>query len=642
MSSLNRRSFLARTLGGSASLLASSMLPASLGCRSESKSTRASLSAIGHVVIFMQENRSFDHYFGTLAGVRGWGDRHPLSRIGGGNVFGQPDSSSLVYPFRLNATTTSGQCVPDVNHDWFTGMQAVNGGRMDQWIPAKGAKALGYHTRPDIPFHYALADAFTICDHSFCSVNTSTNPNRLFLWTGTVDAAGRYEGPVMANDESKPFTWTTYPERLEQAGISWRVYQELDNYDDNALAWFKQYQEAPMESSLHVNGMMRRARNAFVDDVRNDALPAVSWIIAPSDLSEHPSAAPNKGATLAKLYLDALASNPAVWEKTVFVYTMDENGGFYDHVVPPTPPPDTPDEYVGGYPIGLGVRVPTIVVSPFTTGGAVCSQVFDHTSILRLLESFTGVEEPNISAWRRKVCGNLADTLNLSTTPYAFPTTLPDPTPLAAAADTACATLPPAMPNGETMPPAQETGTKTALVTPYRVVGEAFVHLAEASVTVSFTNSGSRAYPVSVHGLAHVEDVPRHLVVEANRAATTTYDASADGFFDLEVHGPASFFRRFAGSVLADANAGDPDPTVGLGVSYRSPRVWVGARNEGANPVVLVVTDALAATTTPYTVAPGGKLAVDATLVDRAYDVSVAIEGLPTSRFVRAYAGRLE
>src|SRR5512142_2861621 len=203
------------------------------------------------IVVFMQENRSFDTYFG----------------------------------FHLDTRVSSAACVADTSHAWSVQHAAWNGGLMNNWLPAHrladgntdGPMTMGHYTRADIPFHYALADAFTVCDGYHCSVMGPTNPNRLYLMTGTVDAAGGHGGPVIDNSETPPYTWTTYPERLQAAGVSWRVYQETDNYDDNALAWFAQYQNAPAGSPPAVNGMTTRDVSAFADDVASGSLPQVSW-----------------------------------------------------------------------------------------------------------------------------------------------------------------------------------------------------------------------------------------------------------------------------------------------------------------------------------------------------------------------------
>lgn len=641
MPSLSRRSFLQRSLLGSSGLALSTLLPASLACRARETRRTGPLSSVGHVVIFMQENRSFDHYFGTLSGVRGFGDPHALRLATGSTVFGQQDAfGTTIYPFRLDAATTRGQCVADLPHDAYTGTWSLDSGRMDQWVAAKGTNTVGYHTRADIPFHYALADAFTLCDHYFCSVNTSTNPNRLFLFSGTVDADGLYEGPILNNSEAVPFTWTTYPERLEAAGVSWQVYQENDNYDDNALAWFKTFQEAPTDSSLYLRGMARGTRSSFVEAVQADALPAVSFIIAPAALSEHPAYAPNAGADLCKTYLDALAQNPKVWEKTVFIYTMDENGGFFDHVVPPTAPYGTPGEYANGEPIGYGVRVPTIVVSPFSTGGFVCSEVFDHTSILRFLEHFTGVVEPNISAYRRKVSGDLISAFDFRASSAAFPGTLPDTAPLVAAAATACGTLADAAPSGETSAPAQEAGKRPLRALPYQLAADLTVDTATLSVRVSVRNTGSRAVPVDLHGLSGVDELPRLLTVDAGGSAVESFEVAASTLFDVELHGPNGFFRRFAGSAEASASGAPPEVSAVLDAATDTLRLSV--RNPGTDARTLTIADDVGDASTEQALAAGESRVVSIPLVDRWYDVRIGLLGEDEAHFLRAYAGHLE
>src|ERR1700693_3908354 len=145
----------------------------------------------------------------------------------------------------------------------------------------------------------------------------------------------------------------------------------------------------------------------FEHDEMNDKLPAVSWIIPSGPVSEHPDFMPAAGAAFVASKIDAIARNPAVWAKTVFILDYDENDGIFDHVAPPVPPPGMAGEFVEGLPIGAGFRVPCIIVSPWTAGGWVCSQPFDHTSVLQFLERFTGVQEPNISDWRRQTFGDL-------------------------------------------------------------------------------------------------------------------------------------------------------------------------------------------------------------------------------------------
>lgn len=429
---------------------------------------RHPIEQIEHVVILTQENCSFDHYFGTLRGVRGFGDPTAIKLPGGRPVFEQPlpgIAAGYVLPWRLDISRAN-PCVTTNGNDWKEVHQAVNGGRMDGFVAhgstnaAPGFDAMRYFARPDIPWHMALADAFTVCDAYHASVLGPTNPNRLFIWTGTIDPRGRDGGPVIDNSEKPPYRWTTYPERLQHAGVTWRVYQQEDNFDDNALAWFQQYQQAKPGSPLYENGLRRRSADAFAQDVAAGRLPQVSWLIAPTDQSEHPFHAPGPGAAFVDAALQALFAHPSVWRKTVFVLNYDEPNCYFDHVRPPLPPAGTADEFVGGEPIGLGLRVPCVVCSPFSRGGYVCSRTYDHTSVIRLLERRFGVREPNISAWRRRTVDNLLTALDLERPDYSIPT-LPATAPLVAASQYACAHhLPGTPPLLNQRMPTQEPGTR--------------------------------------------------------------------------------------------------------------------------------------------------------------------------------------
>jgi phospholipase C len=183
----------------------------------------------------------------------------------------------------------------------------------------------------------------------------------------------------------------------------------------NVLEYFDQYQNASPSSPLFQNGMRIYQAGQFEYDALHDQLPTVSWIIPTSYQSEHPDFLPAAGADFIASKLDAIAANPSVWEKTVFVLVYDENDGLFDHVTPPTAPAGTPDEYITvdgtANPIGLGFRVPCVVVSPWTVGGYVSHTTFDHTSVIQLLETVTDVACPNISAWRRSTVGDLSSVL---------------------------------------------------------------------------------------------------------------------------------------------------------------------------------------------------------------------------------------
>jgi phospholipase C len=310
---------------------------------------KRSLGDIKHVVMLMQENRSFDHYFGTMAGVRGFGDPNALKLSTGRSVFYQPDAvtpDGYMLPFHLDTKISSAQKIPSTSHAWAVQHQAWNGGRMDQWLPAHrkadgehGPYCMGYYTREDIPFQFALAESFTICDAYHCSVMGPTWPNRMYWMTGTNDPDGQYGGPIISNKAPKEgYRWKTYAERLEEANISWKVYQQKDNYGCNMLETFSAFREAPVGSPLYQKAIERGAEGQFEYDARNDKLPTVSWIIPTGFQSEHPEYMPADGAAFVASKIDAIASNPDVWAKTVFILNYDENDGIFDHVAPPFPP----------------------------------------------------------------------------------------------------------------------------------------------------------------------------------------------------------------------------------------------------------------------------------------------------------------
>jgi phospholipase C len=455
-----RRQILAAgAAGGLTSLAAAALAKSGLATVAAAAATRpagADLGAVEHVVFLMHENRSFDHYFGTYKAVRGFND-HAKGSTG---VFAQAwpgGSTSTVLPYRLNSFTKQAECTLDLNHFWPAQHASWNNGAMDRFVAthtssafegANGVMTMGYYTRADLPFYYALADAFTICDHYHCSVLGPTHPNRLFHVSGTNDPDGVAGGPVLitSGKASVQFTasWETMPERLSAKGVPWKVYNPFGaayrpgnplfgSVSDNVLFYFKQFadpttslnQNAFGYTGINVAGGFTDGTgpNDFGHDVATNQLPAVSWIIPPVGYDEHPPAPPALGEWYTSQILSTLLSNPAVWSKTVLFITWDENDGFFDHVAPPTAPAGTPGEYLsvdplppeaGGIagPIGLGMRVPMLVVSPFSSGGYLCPDVFDHTSQLRFLETLFGVPVPNLSDWRRSVTGDLTATLS--------------------------------------------------------------------------------------------------------------------------------------------------------------------------------------------------------------------------------------
>jgi phospholipase C len=469
--SLTRRRLLGSAAGAAAAAASTLMPPNVRRALAQAPATQGSLKDIKHVVLLMQENRSFDHYFGTLAGVRGFGDPSALKLPNGHSVFYQPDPQNpdgYLLPFHLDTRTTSAQKIPSTSHAWEVQHGSWNGGKMDNWLPAhrkaEGDKApyvMGYHKRADIPFQFALAEAFTICDAYHCSVMGPTWPNRMYWMTGTIDPDGEHGGPLTRNRLIPGgFRWTTYAERLQKANVSWKVYQQQDNYGCNMLEYFKAFKEADRDSHLYNRGMIREPQGKFEYDAINDRLPTVSWIITTSTQSEHPDYMPAAGAAFVASKINAIAANPDVWAKTAFILNYDENDGIFDHVPPPVPPPGTPHEFVRGLPVGGGFRVPCIIVSPWTAGGWVCSQPFDHTSVLQFVEKITGVHEPNITDWRRKTFGDLTAAFRFDST-RANPPRLPDAINALELARYESAYLPkPVLPGGSQTPPSQETGER--------------------------------------------------------------------------------------------------------------------------------------------------------------------------------------
>ncbi|QDP85706.1 phospholipase C, phosphocholine-specific [Chryseobacterium sp. SNU WT5] len=508
-----------------------------------------------HVVILTQENRSFDHAFGSMKGVRGFLDQRAFIKPDGKSVFFQQKKGKYAIPTRLDIKNTKATWMSALPHSWRDQIEAFNGGKYDQWIEAKasGRKeyaemplTMGYYTREDLPFYYQLADAFTIADHYFCSSLTGTTPNRLFHWSGTIRKSK--EGSVKANvynghinyDKQNQATWETFPELLEKNEVSWKIYQNdislpkgmtgeqdawLSNFTDNPLEWFVQYRVRfspgyyhyipsliqQFEKELAENPKKAVQLNAIIDDLKKDienykpedfnnlnsfeqnihqkafstnindpdfwkldestdsngnrlvvpkgdvlyqfrkdteegTLPLVSWVIAPERFSDHPGS-PWYGAWFISEMMNILTKDPEVWKKTIFIINYDENDGYFDHVIPFTPPnnPSQPVDYNGESgaefihnsqkymqtdglqekdlvegPIGLGYRVPLIVASPWTRGGYVNSEVFDHTSVIQFLEKFIekkfkkDVRIDNISDWRRAICGDLTSIFNHS------------------------------------------------------------------------------------------------------------------------------------------------------------------------------------------------------------------------------------
>ena len=423
--------------------------------------TSASLSDIKHIVILMQENRSFDHYFGTLSGTRGFSDPAVPKNTNGIPVFDQygfqpgsgPDADGFLQPFHLlnNPPSENGEDTNDIAHDWVTQHDSWNGGKLDSFVTAhikadgteNGPVTMGYFTRNELAFYYALADAFTICDGYHCSVLGPTDPNRIMAISASIDPSGSHGGPVLTTASNRvgmtgKLNWETMPEALLKAGVSWKVYNDPTGILGlGVLSYFKNYTNPFSLTGLELiaRGLTPNFPGDFESDVKGGKLPSVSWIVPPLAECEHPAAPPEWGEHLVQQILNILVSNPDVWAQTVFIVNYDENGGFFDHVPPPAAPAGTAGEYLAGSlpssaggiagPIGLGFRTPALVISPFSAGGYKYSGTLDHTSTLRLIETRFGVPVPNLSAWRRSVTGDFTGALNLTSPPVSKVPALP-------------------------------------------------------------------------------------------------------------------------------------------------------------------------------------------------------------------------
>ena len=560
-----------------------------------------SLQDLQHIVVFMQENRSFDHYFGTLPGVRGFGDRFvaPAAALPGGSgprsLWLQPDASGqrAIAPFPLDTAAHFGYMrVEGTPHTWPDAQRAWDHGRMGQWPKAKQNHSMGYYQRNDLPFQFALADAFTLCDAYHCAMQAGTNPNRVFLWTGHNDAFARAGGPVIANSHDNfpehgghadSYRWASYVERLQRSGVSWQIYQDMaDNFTDNPLAGFESFRQAYRgapghDPQLRARGVSTRGLAQLRQDVVEGRLPQVSFIIAEAAGSEHPGpSSPAQGAAYTARVLDALTADPQVWSRTALLLMFDENDGFFDHMPPPAPPSPADGGWAGassvstegeyhrhpapgdekydaadlrGRPYGLGPRVPLYVISPWSRGGWVDSQVYDHTSVLRLIERRFGVPAPDISPWRRAVCGDLSNAFDFAqrdTRP--FMRTLPDVSAVAARAAALPGRTVPSLPEG--LPAArQEAGVRPARALPYRPQVDVAALTADG-IALQFACDGAAAV-LHVYDRLQLEAIPRRYTLTPGTSLQGTWALDAQGRYDLWVLGPNGFHRHFRGQSAA-------------------------------------------------------------------------------------------
>jgi phospholipase C len=654
MSNTDRRAFLQLMGVGSLTTLAALKADIAKALAIPANNRTGTIQDVEHIVILMQENRPFDHHFGTLRGVRGFSDPRRvninLPLQGGGtapaSVFLQPagaaneaagysvpadtvggpsDGIGVIPPFRINPSSAGVKSLGSIyingtNHGWGATHSAWNGGKYDNWANQNGPLAMSYMTRDDLPYHYALADAFTVGDAYFCSIMGPTNPNRMYLWSGCVGnlsnlgpggTDGSGAGPATSNGLSPNnayWMFPTFPEVLDAAGVSWKIYQDLTgktfapdfgdglgngfvgNFTDNPLLYFNQYATASTTSPLFQNGCTgtqiintmpaadapasdwltwaESQFDQFRSDVQSRKLPQVSWIIAPASYTEHSDAPLNYGAWYISQVLNILVSNREVFSKTAFIIDYDEADGSFDHIVPPTPP-QTPangsstvsieNEIVTtstpNGPIGLGTRVPLLVISPWSKGGYVVSQVFDHTSVIRFIEKRFSVFEPNISPWRRAVVGDLTSAFNfanpndnnvaLPNTASFFPSVLElssgTPTDFTNGID-----FNPTLNTVVAGVPAQEKGIRPARALPYELNAHASVDTSSGIVALTFSNTGRATVVFHVRS-TNPADLARTYTVEPGKQLSDSWNVGPS--YNLSVYGPNGFLRSFAGTI---------------------------------------------------------------------------------------------
>jgi phospholipase C len=688
--STSRRDFL-KTAGiaGSAGLLPTSIdralaIPA--------KRTTGTIQDVRHVVILMQENRSFDHYFGTMKGVRGFGDRHPIPLEGDRPVWWQSNGARDLPPFHLDTAHTNGLKVPGTPHSFADAQAAWNQGKFGKWPKFKTDYAMGYYRREDIPFQFALAEAFTICDAYHCSVTTGTDPNRIVFWSGSnFDPAVQATGANCRDDRSEPnnlrcwikgalpepgytyagnaLEWDTIPEVLEAAGVDWKIYQDPNDNWTGAMHGglaFKGFREAKPGSPLYEKGMSHFSLEQLARDVRDGTLPAVSWVLPPMTWSEHPSTStPIEGAEFTARVLDALTANPDVWSGTVFFQTFDENDGQFDHLPPAAPPSYNPDGTLAGKatmnlageyfddhkdqylsrddatsgttrPWGLGPRVPMYVVSPWSKGGWVSSETFDHTSVGQFLEKRFGVTIPAISPWHRAVCGDMTSCFDFAGREDARFPALPD---VSHSVDILAAHLkrPKALPPRTPEDLFQEAGIRRSRALPYVQQVDARFDAGARSITLAFANHGSAAAVFHVYDKRHLDRIPRRYTVEGGKTLDDVWAADADGAFDLWVLGHNGFLRSFAGDVVRAAAA----PRIEVRQDGKRSALAIALDNRATAPAEALLDRDLYGKAAPLRLAvAGGKTVRHLWSVQDShdwYDLTIALPGLETR-----LAGRLE
>jgi phospholipase C len=727
MSTLNRRKFLQLSAGATAAFgILPPLIQKALAVNAHN--TTKSIQDVQHVVILMQENRSFDHYFGTMKGVRGFGDRFPIPLESGKRAFHQSDGKRIVPPYRADKKTMNAALIHGTPHDFPDTQAAWNQGKYGYWPLFKTPFSMAYYTREEIPFQYALAESFTISDAYHCSVATGTDPNRIMFWSGSnFDPEKRAAGINCTDEDSEPVNlrcwvtldeslpaphykyrgnaleWDTIPDVLQNAGISWRIYQDPKNNWDGAMHGclaFESFRNAKPGSAIHENGMKHWSLDDLTRHVKEDTLPQVSWILPSQDDSEHPGApsSPNRGGDFTHQVLTALTANPAVWSKTVFFLTFDENDGLFDHLPAPAVPSYNADGTLAGKstldlrgmyfdnnkgtsefpnpfhandstqggpvrkrfyqdkrdtisgnirPWGMGPRVPLYIISPWSKGGWVDSQVADHTSVGQFLEKRFGISIPAISPWHRAVSSDLTSAFDfINPNDPVFPK-LPV-TSQYADIEAESKKLPAAVAPATMVPLFQEKGTKFSRALPYELHTHCKLDKATNKLNLEFKNTGKAGAVFHVYDLKHLDRIPKRYTVESGKLLSDDLDLSTDaGLYDLEVYGPNGYFRHFRG----DINKPEPEITIsynrkngGIGLLVRDGELLAEDTSKGSDAVEISVNANAYQYGGPWNVKVNVKSSYEKSWILKDsgnwYDFSVTINGDPG--YLRRFAGRVE
>ncbi|HTY76114.1 MAG TPA: alkaline phosphatase family protein [Candidatus Nanoarchaeia archaeon] len=410
-------------------------------------------SKIQHIVFIVQENHSFDNYFGTYPGANGdWNVSVPVD----------PDNiaAGSVSPFHLSATVAvdTGVSDPDdpvnwaqgstsigsdLGHSWEIAHASYDNGKMDGFIQAdQSTMCMGYYDRQDIPYYWDYADHYVLDDNFFASVMAPSFPTHLYIASGrsgTLDdgLTGDFvmNGSIINNPpltgglslldsplvnwQEPSLNWATLAQELSIANRTWAWYDGDTNPQAatiwNVLPLFQYFQNNPNQLATHV-----KSTATFASDIANNQLPAISWIIPGSwqpptlptvfknqaniqdSVSEHPPARSDVGMDYVSYLVNQVMQSSA-WQSTAIVITWDDWGGFYDHVAPPK---------IDAY--GDGFRVPTLIISPWAKTHYIDHNQYEFGSLLRLAEDNFGL--PTLGA-RDLISNNMMDSFNFTQNP---------------------------------------------------------------------------------------------------------------------------------------------------------------------------------------------------------------------------------